>query len=450
MYEFQLSAERAGLQGRVRQLSELQIIGWVPTGWTYENKRNMFPVKTKGNCSIHLVPYSEHSSYSELQTYVKFLRPHEASQCHLRQHATAQHSPPTLCMLPDPSCPLLACCTLLTDAGTYSNHVHFSATCQLKVLVLLQVIPTVGVDGENADRNRRAMLKHFSRLVDSSARKAKFLSAFQKRPRSGTLGDQPGAQDGGTMTPATDKDGQLGSVKPDVVHGTDSSGRKPGSNDKPQPQDVKSEGLQQESANCMDDIQQDNAKQEDGKAPDFSIGLKQENGKVSEHASLQPQHIKIEDVSENGKLADSEAEISSCDESVKAEELRGIEDPSEFFSSPVLQHQKCSATFRHEVGMSSLCLDLRVRHVQCIHTMHVHLGSPRHSWALTCAADFEAEEEGKPDMEDAVQQLISILDPDTSTLEARQLLFRANGDIARALNLHYDDASNSGEMLPAE
>ena len=57
----------------------MQVIGWVPTGWTYENKRNMFPVKKKGNCSIHLVPYSEHSSYSELQTYVKFLRPHEAS-----------------------------------------------------------------------------------------------------------------------------------------------------------------------------------------------------------------------------------------------------------------------------------------------------------------------------------------------------------------------------------
>ena len=37
---------------------------------------------------------------------------------------------------------------------------------------------------------------------------------------------------------------------------------------------------------------------------------------------------------------------------------------------------------------------------------------------LLCAADFEPEEEGKPDIEDAVQQLISILDPDTSTLEA--------------------------------
>ena len=142
------------------------------------------------------------------------------------------------------------------------------------------------------------MLKHFSRLVDSSARKAKFLSAFQKRPRSGTLGDQPGAQDSGMMTSATDKDGQLGSVKGDVVHGTDSSGRKPGSNDKAQPQDVKSEGLQQGSSSCMDDIQQDIAKQEDSKAPEFSIGVKQENGEVSEHASLQPQHFKTKDVSE--------------------------------------------------------------------------------------------------------------------------------------------------------
>ncbi len=54
----------------------LQVIGWVPTGWTYEHKRNMFPVKKKGNCSIHLVPYSEHSSYTELLQYIKFLRPH--------------------------------------------------------------------------------------------------------------------------------------------------------------------------------------------------------------------------------------------------------------------------------------------------------------------------------------------------------------------------------------
>ena len=49
----------------------------MPTGWTYENKRTAFPVKTKGHLSIHLVPYSEHSSFTELQEYVRFLRPHQ-------------------------------------------------------------------------------------------------------------------------------------------------------------------------------------------------------------------------------------------------------------------------------------------------------------------------------------------------------------------------------------
>ena len=41
---------------------------------------------------------------------------------------------------------------------------------------------------------------------------------------------------------------------------------------------------------------------------------------------------------------------------MKAEELQGIEDgkdPSEFFSSPVLQHHRSSATFRHEPWVSA-------------------------------------------------------------------------------------------------
>ena len=258
-------------------------------------------------------------------------------------------SPPILCVLPEPSCSLLSGCTLPNDSGTYGSDVDSGAACQLCLLVLLQVIPTVGVDGENADRNRRAMLKHFSRLVDSSARKAKFLSAFQKRPRSGTLGDQPGAKDSGMMTSVTDKDGQLDSVKADVLQGTDSSMGKQGSGDKVQPKNVQSEGLQQESKSCMDDIQQDIAEQEDGKAPDFSTGLKQENGKGFEHASLQPQHIKTEDGLGGGKLADSEAEISSCDGSMKAEEPQATEDgiavcmehgkdPSELLSCSVEHH----------------------------------------------------------------------------------------------------------------
>lgn len=38
-------------------------------------KNKAFPVKDKGAVHIHLVPYSEHSSYSELREYVRWLRP---------------------------------------------------------------------------------------------------------------------------------------------------------------------------------------------------------------------------------------------------------------------------------------------------------------------------------------------------------------------------------------
>lgn len=55
----------------------VQVVGFLPTGWMYEMKRKSFPVREKGYCFIHLVPYSEHSSYSELREYVQFLHPHK-------------------------------------------------------------------------------------------------------------------------------------------------------------------------------------------------------------------------------------------------------------------------------------------------------------------------------------------------------------------------------------
>lgn len=40
-------------------------------------KRSVFSVHSKGALSVHLVPYSEHSSYPELLEYVKWLRPRQ-------------------------------------------------------------------------------------------------------------------------------------------------------------------------------------------------------------------------------------------------------------------------------------------------------------------------------------------------------------------------------------
>ena len=54
-----------------------QVVGFVPTGWMYEMKRSTFPTRSKGPCTVHLVPYSEHSSYEELREYVRFLKPHQ-------------------------------------------------------------------------------------------------------------------------------------------------------------------------------------------------------------------------------------------------------------------------------------------------------------------------------------------------------------------------------------
>ncbi|XP_020591527.1 DNA ligase 6 [Phalaenopsis equestris] len=50
-------------------------VGFVSTGWMYEAKRDGFALRVKESLTIHLVPYSEHSSYDELREYVRFLRP---------------------------------------------------------------------------------------------------------------------------------------------------------------------------------------------------------------------------------------------------------------------------------------------------------------------------------------------------------------------------------------
>ncbi|KAK9829240.1 hypothetical protein WJX72_004715 [[Myrmecia] bisecta] len=97
-----------------------EVHGVVPTGWMYEMKRKAYPVRSKEACHIHLVPYSEHSSYNELREYVRFLKPHK-------------------------------------------------------------VIPTVGVHDDDSGKKSHALLKHFRNLVDETASKARFLSTFRRR-----------------------------------------------------------------------------------------------------------------------------------------------------------------------------------------------------------------------------------------------------------------------------
>ncbi|OVA08141.1 DNA repair metallo-beta-lactamase [Macleaya cordata] len=96
-------------------------VGFVPTGWMYEVKRDGFAMRSKDSFEIHLVPYSEHSSYDELREYVRFLKPK-------------------------------------------------------------RVIPTVGLDVEKLDSKYAiAMRKHFADLVDEMANKQEFLMGFRRR-----------------------------------------------------------------------------------------------------------------------------------------------------------------------------------------------------------------------------------------------------------------------------
>ncbi|XP_028557131.1 DNA ligase 6 isoform X2 [Dendrobium catenatum] len=96
-------------------------VGFVSTGWMHEVKKDGFAVRVKESLEIHLVPYSEHSSYDELREYVRFLRPK-------------------------------------------------------------RVVPTVGVDPEKLDGKHAASLqKYFRGLVDETANKNDFLMSFHQK-----------------------------------------------------------------------------------------------------------------------------------------------------------------------------------------------------------------------------------------------------------------------------
>lgn len=55
-----------------------RIVGILPTGWVHSSKKKEY-TSADGSCVVHLVPYSEHSSFTELCEFVKFLRPRKVT-----------------------------------------------------------------------------------------------------------------------------------------------------------------------------------------------------------------------------------------------------------------------------------------------------------------------------------------------------------------------------------
>ncbi|XP_043702272.1 DNA ligase 6 isoform X2 [Telopea speciosissima] len=177
----------------------LKAVGFVPTGWMYEAKRDGFAVRTKDSFEIHLVPYSEHSSYDELREYARFLRP----KC---------------------------------------------------------VIPTVGSEIEKLDsKHVIEMRKHFAGLVDETANKQDFLMSFHWRSRTRDEGGEIGISINSER--GLDKDDEVKSTgKPlegldntDSRFGLDSSSslQEPSSRDLNVASDKDTEEMIQELRDCL-------------------------------------------------------------------------------------------------------------------------------------------------------------------------------------------------------
>ena len=88
----------------------------------------------------------------------------------------------------------------------------------------------MGVDGDNADRNKRAMLKHFRNLVDETASKATFLAAFKRTGsnKEDTL-DRVSSMKGKTSSEAPDSSNAAGSESDEACSMEDDS-REPSGN----------------------------------------------------------------------------------------------------------------------------------------------------------------------------------------------------------------------------
>ncbi|KAK3218320.1 hypothetical protein Dsin_012290 [Dipteronia sinensis] len=174
-----------------------KVVGFVPTGWTYEVKRNKFAVRSKDMFEIHLVPYSEHSNYGELREYVKFLKPK-------------------------------------------------------------QVIPTVGMDVEKHDsKHANKMRKYFTGLVDEMANKKEFLSGFHHGACD--IDEEIQVHAGFGLNQGMEKDKEVKPCEtkadvndsPGVISDSSSCLEEPGSQDLTVTDDEETEKMIQELRDCL-------------------------------------------------------------------------------------------------------------------------------------------------------------------------------------------------------
>ncbi len=215
---------------------------------------------------------------------------------------------------------------------------------------MVQVIPTVGVEGDESDKKRLAMLKHFSRLVDPSAKKAKFLSAFQKRPRSETLEEQATTADS-SVKEAINGDGSMKGapsgtdikVKAELVEQTAAadiaikqasiaaggSSKRPlsGADVKAEANSIKEEDNRQTGSGCFHDSTEHAPRQErDLSLADIKAEGDTGQPKIKKHGDAPAEQVKGVDISGEGKEPGSDVDISSSDGDVKSEELQAAEE----------------------------------------------------------------------------------------------------------------------------
>lgn len=76
---FKPNWEAVGQLSEATERPDVMVVGIVPTGWTFAAKANgggaAFASREKDGHVIHLVPYSEHSSFDELRAFVAALKP---------------------------------------------------------------------------------------------------------------------------------------------------------------------------------------------------------------------------------------------------------------------------------------------------------------------------------------------------------------------------------------